>query len=211
MQKIKRVLYMTAVVMLLTGCGKSVEEMTTIALQKDGTVEQTIIEAFDEESTDALQEMMLSKAAEYNQTVAGDGVSVNKVEKTGDGSVRVLMTYPSAADFDGFMNMDVVAVDPELRAPFFYGTVEEAYEEGYNLDVQLIGVENENLLRGKEDLLLLGKNKIIIYDSRMNLGAPVRISTQENLLYSSENVTVSGKKQVEVSDTDELAYILLEG
>lgn len=211
MQKIKQVLYMAAVVVLLTGCGKSVEEMTTIALQKDGTVEQTIIEAFDEESTDALQEMMLSKAAEYNQTVAGDGVSVNKVEKTGDGSVRVLMTYPSAEDFDGFMNMDVVAVNPELRAPFFYGTVEEAYEEGYNLDVQLLGVENENLLRGKEDLLLLGENKIIIYDSRMNLGAPVRISTQENLLYSSENVTVSGKKQVEVSDTDELAYILLEG
>ena len=39
----------------------------------------------------------------------------------------------------------------------------------------------------------------------------MQISTQEKPLYISDNVTVAGKNLVEVSETDKLAYILLEG
>ena len=45
----------------------------------------------------------------------------------------------------------------------------------------------------------------------MNLGAPVQISTQDELLYISDNVAVAGKNVVEIAETDELAYILLNG
>lgn len=210
MKKWKTVLLTAAVLFLLTGCGKTVAEVTTIAIQKDGTVEHTIIEAYEGDSVESLQNMLLKKTAEYNNTVSGEGVSLDLVEET-DGVVRVVMSYPSAADFDGFMNMDVTAIDPEMRAPFFYGTVEEAFAEGYDLKAVLHGVENDNLLQGKDDILPMGKNKIVIYDNRMNLGAAVQISVQEPLLYISDNVTVVGKKVAEVSDTDELAYILLEG
>lgn len=209
MKKWNRILPLAATVLLLGGCGKAAVETTTIAIQKDGTIEHTMVENFGEESLDALQSMMADKAAAYNEN-SGKGVTVDTVEEE-EGIVRVVMTYPDAASFDGFMNMDVVAVDPALRAPFFYDTVEDAYMQGFDLEIKLQSVEGEEVLQGKDDILLMGKNKLIIYDNEMNLGAPVQISTQEKPLYISSNVTVAGKNLLEISDTDELAYILLEG
>lgn len=209
MKKWNRILPLAAVVLLLGGCGKATAMMTTIAMQKDGTIEHTMVEDFGEESVDALRSMMAEKAAAYNSS-SGTEVRVDTVEAD-DGAVRVVMTFPDAASFDGFMNMDVVAVDPDLHAPFFYDTVEDAYMQGFDLEVELQSAEGEEVLSGKDDILLMGKNKLIIYDNEMNLGAPVQISTQEKPLYISSNVTVAGKNLLEISDTDELAYILLEG
>lgn len=209
MKKWKKILLPLLAVFLLGGCGKTTVEVTTIAIQKDGSIVHTMIEDFGEESVDTLQSMMTEKVAAYGSASgAGDGITVDAVEAE-EGTVKVVMTYPDAEAFDGFMNMDVVTVDPVLRAPFFYGTVEEAYMQGFDLEISLQSVEGEGVLSGKSDILALGENKIIIYDNEMNLGAPVQISTQEEPLYISDNVTVAGKKAVEVSETDELAYILL--
>lgn len=210
MEKWKKVLPLAVMGFLLTGCGTTTAEVTTIAILKDGTIEHTLVEDFGEESVDALQSMMLEKTAAYNKNSSGDdGIAVKTVEAK-DGIVKVVMTYPDAAAFDGFMNMDVVEVDPALRAPFFYGTVEEAFMEGYDLEIKLQGVENEEVLQGKNDLLSKGENKIIIYDNEMNLGAAVRISVQEKPAYISDNVTVEGKKLVEVTGESGMAYILME-
>lgn len=209
MKKWNRILPLAAVVLLLGGCGKKAAVMTTIAIQKDGTIEHTMVEDFGEESVDALQSMMAEKAAAYNSSSSGADAAVGTVEAD-DGVVRVVMTFSDAASFDGFMNMDVVAVDPALRAPFFYGTVEEALMEGYDLEITLQGVDTEEAMQGKNDLLTRGENRIIIYDNEMNLGEPVQISTQEKPLYVSSNVTVLGKNLVEISGDEELAYILLE-
>lgn len=209
MKKWKKILLPLLAVFLLGGCGKTMVEVTTIAIQKDGSIVHTMIEDFGEESVDTLQSMMTEKVAAYGSASgAGDGITIDTVEAE-EGAVKVVMTYPDAEAFDGFMNMDVVAVDPALRAPFFYGTVEDAYMQGFDLEISLQSVEGEGMLSGKSDILALGENKIIIYDNEMNLGAPVQISTPEEPLYISDNVTVAGKKAVEVSETDELAYILL--
>ena len=197
---------------ILSGCGKTTVEVTTIAIQKDGTIVHTMVENFGEESVDTLQSMMQEKVDIYNDDNSGTegSITINTVE-TDEGMVKVVMTYPDAASFDGFMNMDVVAVDPALRAPFFYGTVEDAYMQGYDMEISLESAEEGDGLQGKNDLLSMGKNKLIIYDNEMNQGAAVQISTQEKPLYISDNVTVAGKNLVEVSETDKLAYILLEG
>lgn len=209
MEKWKKLLLPLLAVFLLGGCGKTTVEVTTIAIQKDGSIVHTMIEDFGEESVDTLQSMMTEKVAAYGSTSGvGNGITVDAVEAE-EGTVKVVMTYPDAESFDGFMNMDVVTVDPALRAPFFYGTVEDAYMQGFDLEISLQSVEGEGVLSGKSDILALGENKIIIYDNEMNLGAPVQINTQEEPLYISDNVTVAGKKTVEVSETDELAYILL--
>lgn len=210
MGKWKRILLPLLAVFLLGGCGKTTVEVTTIAIQKDGSIVHTMIEDFGEESVDTLQSMMSEKVAAYGNTSgAGDGITVDAVEAE-EGTVKVVMTYPDAASFDGFMNMDVVTVDPALRAPFFYGTVEDAFMQGFDLEITLQSVGGEETLNGKSDLLALSENKIIIYDNEMNLGAPVQISAPEEPLYISDNVTVAGKKTAEVSETDKLAYILLE-
>ena len=209
MKKWKKLLLPLFAVFLLVGCGKTTVEVTTIAIQKDGSIVHTMIEDFGEESVDTLQSMMAEKVTAYGSISGAEGgIMVDAVEAE-EGTVKVVMTYPDAEAFDGFMNMDVVAVDPALRAPFFYGTVEDAYMQGFDLEISLQSVEGEGVLSGKSDILALGENKIIIYDNEMNLGAPVQISAPEEPLYISDNVTVAGKKAVEVSETDELAYILL--
>lgn len=212
MKKGNRVLLTAFTVFLLTGCGKAAEaEMTTIAIQKDGSIEHTMIEEFGETNVDALQRMMTEKVTAYNNGNAGAGnVAVDTVELEG-GVAKVVMTYPDAETFEGFMNMDVAEVDPALSAPFFYGTVEEAYAQGFDLEVKLRAAEGDGVLQGKSDILLMGKNKIIIYDNEMNLGAPVQISTRDKPGYISENVTVTGKNAVEISGAEQLAYILLNG
>ena len=212
MEKWKKISLLVLLGFILSGCGKTTVEVTTIAIQKDGTIVHTMVENFGEESVDTLQSMMQEKVGIYNDDNSGTegSITINTVE-TDEGMVKVVMTYPDAASFDGFMNMDVVAVDPALRAPFFYGTVEDAYMQGYDMEISLESAEEGDGLQGKNDLLSMGKNKLIIYDNEMNQGAAVQISTQEKPLYISDNVTVAGKNLVEVSETDKLAYILLEG
>lgn len=210
MKKINRILPVLGMVLLLGGCGKKMAEVTTIEIMKDGSIRHTMVEDFGEESAEALQSLMDEKAAAYNSSAAGGSVAVEDVEAS-EGIVRVVMTYPDAQAFDGFMNMDVVAVDPALRAPFFYGTVEEALMQGYDLEVTLQGVEEEGSLQGKSDLLAKGESTLLIYDNQMNLGAPVQISLQEKPVYISDNVTVADKNLVEVTGEDKLAYILLGG
>lgn len=212
MKKGIRILLAAFIVFLLAGCGKAAEEAetTTIAIQKDGSIEHTMIEEFDETSVDALQTMMTEKVAAYNNSNAGAGnIAVDTVELK-DGVARVVMTYPDAEAFDGFMNMDVVAVDPALRAPFFYGTVEEAFMQGFDLEITLQSVEEDEVLQGKSDLLARSENKLIIYDNEMNLGAPVQISLQEKPVYISGNVTMVDKKLAEISGAEKPAYILME-
>lgn len=211
MKKWSKVLLVAVVAFLLTGCGKTTVEMTTIKIQKDGTIEHTLIEEFADGSVAALESMLNEKAAAYNSSNpgGGEGVAVTSVEAEED-IVTVVVTYPDAASFDGFMNMDVVEVEPALRAPFFYGTVEDAYMQGFDVDITLQGAEGDKVLQGKNDILSMGENKIIIYDNEMNLGAPVQISVPDKVLYISGNVTVAGKNLLEISGTDELAYILLQ-
>lgn len=211
MKKRSRVLLAALTIILLAGCGKTAVETTTIAIQKDGSIEHTIVEEFGETSVDALQSMMAEKVAAYNNGNGDEGeVTIDAVEME-DGMAKVVMTYPDAEAFDGFMNMDVAEVDPGLRAPFFYGTVEEAFTEGFDLEITLRGVEKEETLQGKNDLLVRGDNMLIIYDNEMNLGEPVQISLEKKPIYISDNVTVVEKKLVEISGADGPAYILLEG
>lgn len=211
MKKRSGILLAAFMVFLLAGCGKAVETgMTTIAIQKDGSIEHTMIEEFGEASADALQSLMTEKVTAYNNGSAGSGdVAVDTVE-LGNGVAKVVMTYPDAEAFDGFMNMDVMEVDPALRAPFFYGTVEEAFMQGYTLEMALRGVDKEETLQGKNDFLERSDKKLIIYDNEMNLGEPVQISLPEKPVYISDNVKVTGKKLVEISETDDLVYILMD-
>lgn len=210
MKKWNRILPVLGMVLLLVGCGKKTAEMTTIEILKDGSIRHTMVEEFGEGTADALQSLMEEKVAAYNSGNSGkESVKVDTV-KAEDGSVMVVMTYPDADSFDGFMNMDVVAVDPSLRAPFFYGTVEEALMQGYDLEITLQSVGEEGALQGKSDLLAKGESTLIIYDNQMNLGAPVQISLQNSPAYVSDNVTVVEDKLVEVAGEDKPAYILLE-
>ena len=101
MEKWKKIALLVLLGFILSGCGKTTVEVTTIAIQKDGTIVHTMVENFGEESVDTLQSMMQEKVDIYNDDNSGTegSITINTVE-TDEGMVQVVMTYPDAASFD---------------------------------------------------------------------------------------------------------------
>lgn len=201
MRKLKAILSAACVILLLTGCGQGSEtDETTITIEKDGKIVNTIKEAFNEEqySEEALKQMTLSEVEEYNRQSGDEMITVDKIE-TSNNVVKVEMTYHSFQDYKEFNETE-----------FFVGTVLEAYEAGYDMDVTLGSADGSSAQLTREGLLKLGGSTIIIF------GEPVRVNTYSKILYASNGVTVSsdGKSAVAAQDTEEKnrqpAYLVLK-
>lgn len=178
---------------VFTGCGsKAEEDTTTIAVEKDGSLTSTIVEAFDREYYDAedLKEYTLDAVAVYNAAGSDREITVSKVEAK-DGTVRLQMKYGSAADYAGFNGKEI-----------FAGTVAEAYEEGMDLDVTLTDVSEEGVSVGKSEILQMGEKKIVILEEDVAVRVPGKI------LYVSEGTELLQSKSAMVHPVNGKAYII---
>ncbi len=215
MTKFKYILLGIVVGLLCTACGKETEEMTTISIDKKGTVEHTILEEFGAEyNVDDLQQMVLGEVASYQKnriTDTAEDVKVSKVEMTDEDKVLIQMSFPTVEDFKKFQNIHSVEENE-----FFFGTVKEAYDAGYSLNVTLHERENDSVLLDHTAILENGDKKMIIYDPDMNydsqqgIGAPVIIRTYDSIYALSDNVVIQDKKDAWIGNTSDLAYIILD-
>ena len=112
----------------LVGCGGDPEVTeTTIEVRKNGSVIHTIVEEFSEEYYD-LEELMsvIQESCDaYNDSAGRKAVSVGDVEVT-DGVLTAVMTYASVSDYASFNGQAL-----------FAGSIRDAYNAGYTLDVTL--------------------------------------------------------------------------
>lgn len=183
--------------MLLWGCGagKDVLEETTLIVQKNGKVTDAIVESFDKEyySAQELQGMVTDELAEYGRLSGDKDNAVLSEFTVEDGLAKVLIEFATPADYASFNGVE-----------FFFGTISEAYEEGYNLDVTLKSSTSQDTI-GKEALMEMGKSHIIIVNE------PIRIQTYNKILYSTANVDIIDEKTARISSESEgLAYIILK-
>lgn len=177
----------------LTGCGSAKDaDITTIAVSKDGSLTNTIVEEFEKEyyDTEDLKEYTLDAVAAYNASGADRDVSVSKVEEK-DGVVVLQMKYPNAENYAGF-NGKV----------FFAGTIAEAYESGMELDVTLQDVSDKEKTVGKSEILQMGEKKIVIVQEDVALEVPGKI------LYASDGTEIMEAKRAVMHPGDELAYLI---
>lgn len=197
----------------VVACGnqQSQEDVTSISVQKDDTINYKIVESFGTDyNINDLESMLQNDVAGYNKGLSEGAIEVKKVEQNEKNEVVVEMAFPSAADFNGFCNMNTL--EENL---FFYGTIEDAYLAGHNLDVVLHGREDDTEILKKDDILNLGENKILIYDARLNhdgtteTPAKMRIETAGTVSYVSNGVTIVDKNTVEISAIEGLYYIVL--
>ena len=194
-QKVKAVLAAGMVMLALCACGQEKEaETTSVKIEKDGTVVNTIIEEFDESlyNVDALKSMVLSEAAAFNSSSEGNSISVDKLEAA-DGKVTVVMTFSGASDYSEF-NEKIL----------FYGTVLEGYEAGLDLNISLISAQKDGGEIGKEEILQMGESNLIVLEE------PVNVITPSKIMYASENVVVLSDKSAKVLDNGEAAYLILK-
>lgn len=194
-QKGKAVLVAGLAVFALCACGQSAEEdVTSVKIEKDGTVVNTIIEDFDESlySVDALKNMVLSEAAAFNSSSGEKSIAVDKLEAA-DGKVTVAMTFAGASEYSEF-NDKVL----------FFGTVLEGYEAGLDLDITLTSTQKDGGKIGKEEILNMGDSYMVILEEL------IQVMTPSKIIYASENVAVLSGNSAKVLDNGEAAYLILK-
>ncbi len=207
----------TAAVMILLaglslwGCGDSqtgdsdmeveaAEEMTAeVEVGKDGSITETLVEDFAEAYYDeeSLKTMILSETAEFSRNHTDGTVSVDKLEQK-DGAVMVQISYSSAEVYSEYNT------DEYNSKQLFCGTVKEAYDAGYSLDISMQDTKGEKTI-GKAELLEMGEQYILISEN------PMRVKVPGKIQYASSNVTVSGKSEARLSGdeaAEEKYYII---
>ncbi len=184
----------------MTGCGESSPAVTetTIELKKDGSVVHTIVEDFSEETyydMAKLQAMIQTACDAYNAgkqtgTVTLEGIA----EEGGNGIWTVRMLYPDASVYAGFN-----------QSALFVGTVKEAYDAGYDMDVTLVSLQDDTQTITKDDILGMGEKHIAI------VREAVDVRVWDKVLYVSGDVLPIGDdKTVMVGDSEVLTYIIFE-
>lgn len=201
-QKLKAVLAAGTACIFLCACGQDqdVTKETTVKLERDGTITNTIIENFDETlySADNLQSMMLDEVSAFNSTTGGKSISIDKVEAL-EGQVEVVLTYAGASVYETFNEVTC-----------FYGTMTEFYDSGIDTTDITFHTKNGDIY-GMEELLKLEENRIIVLE-KSKVEGTIRVETPSKILYASDNVEFLSNKSVRISaDTEDLAYIIIDG
>lgn len=174
----------------LAGCNAQKDkEVTTLALQEDGSIAHTIVESFDRNYYDAdeLSAMADQKIGDYGGTVVCESVEVK------DDKVIVKMTYGTGEDYTGFNNREL-----------FSGMVEEAGAKGYRF---------ENM-EDKDGVSLLGdigdaysQNHVLVVQT--GAGEELSVSVYGNILCASSNVTILGKKEAYIGAAEDMTTSII--
>lgn len=198
MRRLKQILMIIAAACLMSGCGsvgKSAPEGNSVCIQKNGEITQTIVEQFERNYYDVeeLKAMMQDKIALFSD--GAENIVCESVEET-DGNIVVKMVYKSGTDYTDFNNREL-----------FCGTVAQAYAQGYSLK----NIQSENGTDiGDEEIAALSDNHILIIQTAA--AEELRVNVYDKILYTSGNVTVSGKKDAVIPTGEEeaLSYIVFQ-
>lgn len=181
------------------GCGGDSKsdgqyDETTLSIDKKGRVSETIVESFDKDYYDVaeLTSEFDKLIDDYNSEHEGKPVTHKEI-KLENGKVFVPLEFASVSDYVGLLNEDL-----------FYGTISDAYDCGYKMDVTMKGVKEGNKI-GKVEIMGMKDKQIVI------LGGRVRLKLSVPIAYVSASVEVLSDKEVRTtSETGGLAYIILE-
>ncbi len=176
------------------GCGESAAfDTTTIEFDKDGDIIQTIVEDFPKDFYDVeeLRKMNQTEVDEYNQSVGEEAVEIINTEYDGN-AVKIAMKYKNT---DAYFALN--------KSSLFYGTVEQALSEGYDLDITLNNIKDNSLVTGS-DLREMKDKHIVILDENVD------IQTYGSILYVSDDVTCDKSKKLATVSGEGKSYIVFK-
>ena len=192
----KMVLLLLAAALLLAGCGgnESTEDVTSLDFRKNGEVVHTIVEDFSASyySLEELQSEVQAQVDAYNKSAGKERITVDSAE-VADGVITMVMTFQGAEDYSSF-----------YRQALFCGTVRDAFNAGYDLDVSLVSAQEDGALIGRQDILEMGDRHIIV------VREPLVIKPYGDILYASADVEISGNRKATVTDPQALSYIIFK-
>lgn len=186
--------------LFLSGCSqtKEPEAITapTILVSDKGIITQYLVGDFEKDyyNVDELGSMVMEEAAELNADRKGEepAVEVLSVERPADdsGKVVVVIQYPDAESYRKYNEAD-----------FFYGTVAQAHEAGYDLDIEMTSVKDGTVI-GESEIYDLGTRHILIAQTDSSIICPKKV------LYISEGLKVKEDGSIDSSGTEGISYII---
>ncbi len=188
---------MVAIFICVSACSTGESEdyaESTIVVAKKGRISERIIESFDKDyySIDELQSEFESSVSQYNDNMGSEEIKLKKIELNGT-LLTVDLDFTGPSDYENFTGETM-----------FIGTVGDAYDNGYTMDVTLKGVEKGDKIEKVQIMGLSDKNIIIMSEH-------VRVRTFDDIAYVSANVDVVSDKEARIlSESDGLAYIILK-
>ena len=174
--------------------GEENYDETTLTVSKKGRVKETIVESFarDYYDLDELKSEFSDSVSNYNEAIGGEEIKLGDIELK-NSMVYVDIDFTGPSDYESFVGETL-----------FVGTVNDAYDDGYTMDVMLKGVEKGDII-DKVKLMSMRDKSIII------LSEHVKVKTFKEIEYVSANVDVLGSKLARItSESDGLAYLVLK-
>ena len=190
------ILILVFVLMLIPACADEEGDYaeTTITVEKKGRVRESIVDTFDKDyySIEELKAEFTDSVAKYNEAIGGEEIRLRKIEMK-DSKVYVDIDFTGPSDYENFVGEKL-----------FVGTIGDAYDNGYTMDVVLKGVEKGDKI-DKIKIMGMSDRNIII------LSEHARIRTFRDIAYVSANVDViDGNEARVLNESDGLAYLILE-
>ena len=111
-----------------------------------------------------------------------------------DGVVHLVMTFRKSEDYTGL-----------YRQALFSGTVKDAFNAGYDLDITLNSVKEEGATINKQDILDMGEKHIAV------VRETTTVKTYGGILYISDDVTMGpDDRTATVTNGESLSYIIFK-
>ncbi|MGN0347641.1 MAG: hypothetical protein ACI4DU_10215 [Lachnospiraceae bacterium] len=155
-------------VALLFGCSKSnadISQKSNVELYDDFHLEATIVEDFAESYYDEneLMDMVNEEVSTYNVSKGGTPISVLSHSLEG-GVMSLRLSFTDVSHYNNYMPEEI-----------FIGTVNEAYQQGYDFNRSLVVVNKPNIIIGKNDLMNMATYKLLIVQGDIIVKCPTDI------------------------------------
>ncbi len=180
-------------ILLFSGCKGTLPEDDTISVDKKGRVTSTIVEEFDKEFYDAeeLEGEIDEELAKYNQNFAADHIR-KEAFKVEDGTASLQLVFDEWKYYSDYTGLTL-----------FAGTVSEAEEEGY--DLQLYGeyMDADGSLTDVDTVSAEGDVSVLILEEAVKVQVPGKILA----VSPTDYVTITGSREASVQEAG-LSYII---
>lgn len=192
---------------IMTACGtdnsQQKETVNTLSVQKNGSVENLIVEDFGEEyyNVDSLTSMIQDTITEYQKKNPSAEITLKSCELEGD-QIKVLMQYDSSDTYTGY-NSETL----------FTGTVQEAYAAGYDLNMTLHDVKDDTKSIGKQELLGMGEKHIMIMELSGTQEQEVntmRLKCFGDILYIGDGISLVSRKIADIEQAQGLSVVVFK-
>lgn len=192
----------------LAGCSETPTQepisTSTVVLAADGSFTRCQVEAFAGEDylLDELESMIRQEVQDYLGGGAGDGsaVAVEQVSAL-EGSKEQAMVALRFADSRVYE--DYRAQVDQQPCRLFYGTVQEALAEGYDLEGALQDMKKGTPLTS-EQLAKIGDKRVLVFEEALQIRCPSKV------LYTSGNVKLTEAGYVDGTEGEGLKYVVIK-